>query len=116
MYKQLQSDVAVLAEASEDSARFLGGIVRLCAHDFMDYMAHPPNVDPKDPNSPLEPQGGSQGCIQFLEPDNVGLSDIWTVETVDALGNVVVPGTELWRLYDLNYKPFGVTIADFWVA
>ncbi|KAJ1458706.1 heme peroxidase [Pelagophyceae sp. CCMP2097] len=92
MYEQVQADVAALAEDSGDPGKFMGGIVRLCAHDFMDYKAG------------AWPRGGPKGCVQFDDDENAGLSDIWA------------DGTALKDLYDADYAPLGVTIADFWVA
>jgi hypothetical protein len=40
---------------------YAGCLVRLVGHDFMDFRRNDEN------------QGGSDGCVNFLDPDNLGL-------------------------------------------
>jgi len=73
-------------------AHFLGGIVRLVAHDFMDY-------DQNDFDSPM----GPDGCFDADHPANAGLpDDIWCDDCL------------LTELYEDKYTHIGR--ADFWIA
>ena len=70
---------------------FLGGIVRLAAHDFMDF----------DQNSVTA--GGMDGCIDFAHPSNHGLpEDVWCDDCL------------LTEVFE-NYSDV-MSRADFWVA
>lgn len=69
---------------------FLGGIVRLAAHDFMDY------------NRLEGTTLGPDGCIEFTHSNNLGLGSIWT------------PGAQLYDLHKNKYS--WISKADFWVA
>ena len=72
---------------------FLGGIVRLVAHDFMDF-----NIN--DEGIPM----GSDGCIDMDHPDNSGLpQDVWCDN-----------GCPLTEVYNSNFSH--LSRADFWVA
>lgn len=73
-----------------DRSHFLGGIVRMVAHDFMDYDLSERNVM------------GSDGCLLFDSPNNAGLSSIWC------------DSCPLKQLYDSKYSD--LSRADFWVA
>ena len=74
-----------------DRSHFLGGIVRLEAHDFMDF-------DVSNRRKPL----GSDGCLILDSPMNVGLGSIWC------------DSCPLKQLYDQKYSD--LSRADFWVA
>lgn len=69
---------------------FIGGIVRLAAHDFMDF----------DINAAGD-ELGSDGCLDFDNPANAGLDDIWC------------DTCELTQLYNV-YSGL-MSRADFWV-
>jgi len=70
----------------------LGGIVRLAAHDFMDY-------DRRDENNPM----GPDGCFDASHDGNAGLpEDIWCSTCA------------LTLLYEEKYPH--ISRADFWVA
>ena len=72
---------------------FLGGIVRLVAHDFMDFHIG-------DAANPM----GSDGCIDMDHPDNSGLpQDVWC-DT----------GCPLTDVYNNNFSH--ISKADFWIA
>lgn len=74
----------------------MGGIVRLAAHDFMDY----------NQNDAINPYG-PDGCFDAAHPGNAGLpEDIWCYT-----GQCV-----LTTLYNAKYSPVGITRADFWIA
>ncbi|KAL7553876.1 hypothetical protein ACHAWF_017211, partial [Thalassiosira exigua] len=94
-YDAIDADVARLASAVSDPksrSHFLGGIVRLVAHDFMDY-------DPAQVANPM----GPDGCFDPNHPANNGLpGDIWCANCT------------LTRLYDEKYSRF--SRADFWIA
>jgi len=81
-----------------DRGHFLGGVVRLAAHDFMDF----------DQNVllPSEEIGGPDGCIEFSHPANAGLDDLWCDDPDDC---------PLKALYDDVYANI-MSRADFWVA
>jgi len=95
-YLALLDDIAVLGNAvtsSEERGHFWGGIVRLAAHDFMDF----------DQNAPQETIGGSDGCVDFAAADNAGLERVWCDD-----------GCPIKDLYDTSYS--FMSRADFWVA
>jgi hypothetical protein len=52
----------VITDTNNDKANFAGCIVRTAGHDFMDFRT----------NNGVE-TGGSDGCINFKDPDNNGL-------------------------------------------
>jgi hypothetical protein len=92
-YREIYNDVEVLADRIEDpmeQAHFYGSIVRLVAHDFMDYDAT--NVE--DPM-------GSDGCIDWSSLSNAGLNSIWH------------EGSELYLLWRNRYND--ISWADFWI-
>ena len=67
-YESIEEDISALMNSiadDESRAHFIGGIVRLVAHDFMDY----------DPTSST--RMGQDGCFDFEHPNNAGLETIW---------------------------------------
>jgi len=80
-----------------DRGHFIGGIVRLAAHDFMDYDLNGPSNG--------EELGGADGCIDFSNAANAGLSDLWCDDPDKC---------PFKALYDVAY-PF-MSKADFWIA
>ena len=96
-YDAIDADIAALSAAfgTDDESRghFLGGIVRLTAHDFLDF-------DINDVSNPM----GSDGCIDMEHADNSGLpQDVWC-DT----------GCPLTEVYNNNFSH--LSKADFWVA
>ena len=94
-YKSLDNDIASIANGINDDKRrshFLGGIVRLAAHDFMDYNLHASNKN----------RMGSDGCYDKDHPSNAGLDTIWC------------SNCPLKRLYAKKYSH--LSRADFWIA
>lgn len=59
-----------LASSSLQSG-FAGCIVRLAGHDFMDFRYQ---LDPNNTKRTTGSTGGSDGCINFNDPDNRGLA------------------------------------------
>jgi hypothetical protein len=93
-YDAIEADIKRLKDDIVDikmRTHFLGGIVRLAAHDFMDY-------DRNNPSLKL----GPDGCVDFTHSNNQGLGSIWT------------PGAQLYELYQTKYS--WISRADFWVA
>ena len=93
----LKDDIDQLSAAIGDvghRSHFLGGIVRLAAHDFMDF----------DRNDLDEP-GGSDGCLDLTADPNAGLDTIWCDE----------PVCPYKLLFDTVYNQY-MSKADFWVA
>ena len=84
-YNSIDRDVARIAENIEslvERSHFFGGIVRLVAHDFMDY----------DPTS--TPMYGPDGCFDRSHGTNSGLpEDIWCDDC------------PLTRVYNQKYRP-----------
>ena len=94
----LKEDIITIANSfsnAADRGHFFGGIVRIAAHDFMDY-------DQTDANEP----GGSNGCLDFNDRINAGLSDLWCDDD-DAC--------PFRLLYDTDYSSI-MSKADFWIA
>lgn len=115
VYSDIVDDIGIIFEGMEnvtdsrDRGHFFGGIVRLAAHDFMDYHDSPPFNE-----LPL----GADGCIDWNTgagesgADNAGLETIWCDD------HAICP---LKGLYDTVYGPGGsagtsVGRADFWVV
>jgi hypothetical protein len=93
MYDSIEEDIATLTRSIEDDearTHFLGGIVRLAAHDFMDY----------DPNNGA--RMGPDGCFDPDHQRNAGLDEIWCMDC------------ELTLLHEQKYSH--ISRADFWVA
>jgi hypothetical protein len=74
----------------EDRAHFIGGIVRLAAHDFMDF------------NPSRSPRMSPDGCFDPDHPNNAGLDTIWCEDC------------DLTLLHGQKYSH--ISRADFWVA
>ncbi len=94
-YDAIDADIEILRnEIGDDSTRshFLGGIVRLVAHDFMDY----------DQNNVTDPMG-CDGCFDPNHEANSGLPESVWCDTCS-----------FKLLYETKYTH--VSRADFWVA
>ena len=94
-YKSIDNDIAKIKNTIQDDKKrshFLGGIVRLAAHDFMDYNQHA-NVDNRM---------GADGCYDKRHPSNAGLQTIWCQDC------------PLKMLYTKKYSH--LSRADFWIA
>jgi len=93
-YNEIDKDINDIKNSilnAKDRSHFLGGIVRLAAHDFMDF------------NRNSNDRMGSDGCFDRSHPANAGLpEDVWC--------------TTCWLtiLYETKYKSF-VSRADFWI-
>ena len=93
-YDAIYADIEAIKNSignDVDRSHFLGGIVRMVAHDFMDY-------DASNKRKPL----GQDGCLIFDSSMNVGLSSIWC------------DSCPLTQLYEAKYSD--LSRADFWVA
>ena len=93
-YDAIDADIAQLKNNIADAksrSHFLGGIVRLAAHDFMDY----------DRNTPSNPMG-PDGCFDVSHASNNGLSSIWCSTC------------PLTLLHKQKYSQ--ISKADFWIA
>ena len=93
-YDAIDVDIANLKNNIADAksrSHFLGGIVRLAAHDFMDY----------DRNTPSNPMG-PDGCFDVTHASNKGLPTIWCSTC------------PLTLLHKQKYSH--ISKADFWVA
>ena len=91
-YYTIHEDIDFIAaniDTDEERSHFFGGIVRLAAHDFMDY-----DQGDEDPM-------GMDGCLDWLSPMNAGLNSIWNFYT------------PLYRLYEEKYSD--ISRPDFWV-
>jgi len=101
---------------------WLGGIVRLAAHDFMDFHQDP-SSDASDPTGSSQ---GANGCIDWnvdsTGADNAGLEEIWCTsydtnsiayETIDV--GQYAGLCPLTALYTDKYALLGISRADFWV-
>eukprot|EP00547_Thalassionema_nitzschioides_P009452 CAMPEP_0194227572 /NCGR_PEP_ID=MMETSP0156-20130528/42927_1 /TAXON_ID=33649 /ORGANISM="Thalassionema nitzschioides, Strain L26-B" /LENGTH=504 /DNA_ID=CAMNT_0038960059 /DNA_START=1198 /DNA_END=2712 /DNA_ORIENTATION=- len=96
VYDGIRVNIAAMGDAildAGDKGHFWGGIVRLAAHDFMDF----------DQNAIGNARLGSDGCLEFDNDANAGLGDLWCDTCA------------FKRLYDEGYSPF-MSRADFWIA
>lgn len=95
MYDAIDADIKILTNQITDArnrTHFLGGIVRIVGHDFMDYNRALSTTN----------QMGADGCIDFGHPTNAGLSNIWS------------SGRPLFELHRTKYA--WISKADFWLA
>ena len=95
-YEDIDTDIANIKNNirnPQQRSHFLGGIVRLAAHDFMDY-------DRRDTLNPM----GPDGCYDENHPSNAGLETIWC------------HSCPLKVLFDTKYSKLGISRADFWIA
>lgn len=93
VYDSIDRDIdEIKVNISDEATRshFLGGIVRLVAHDFMDY-------DKNDAD-----KMGPDGCFDDMDDANMGLDTIWCEDC------------ELTKLYEEKYSH--LSRADFWIA
>jgi len=94
-YDSIDNDIEDLKNDIRDTealGHFLGGVVMLAAHDFMDF-------DQNSESSPL----GPDGCFDKNHPTNAGLAQTtWC------------PTCKLKLLYEENYSY--LSRADFWIA
>ena len=68
-YDNIRSDIVDIAEEitnQGDRGHFFGGIVRLAAHDFMDFDQNAQSI-------PDSQTLGPDGCLDFTHPANAGL-------------------------------------------
>lgn len=92
-YDSIDRDIGKIKNnirSDKDRSHFLGGIVRLAAHDFMDF----------DRRSGAN--FGPDGCFDANHPSNDGLETIWC------------RGCPLKILYDEKYSH--LSRADYWIA
>lgn len=95
-YNDIRNDIVAIANQltnNRDKGHFFGGIVRLAAHDFMDFDRNAVN------------KGGPDGCLDFAHPENAGLPDLWCDNPA---------ACPFKALYDNRYS--FISQADFWVA
>ena len=93
-YDAIDNDIAALKNNIADAksrSHFLGGIVRLAAHDFMDYNKN-------DSSNPM----GPDGCFDAEHAANNGVPSIWCTNC------------PLTLLYQQKYSH--ISKADFWIA
>lgn len=93
MYDEIDRDIWMIQHSIADVRQrgsFLGGLLRLVAHDAMDY-------DPFTSN-PM----GADGCFNPSHPNNRGLENIWSDQS------------QLKQLYEVKHSH--ISRADFWVA
>jgi hypothetical protein len=94
MYDAIDTDIAELKLSISDNierSHFLGGIVRLTAHDFMDYDRSSSTVY------------GADGCFDPAHEGNAGLPEsVWCKTCL------------LRTLYEAKYTQ--ISRADFWIA
>ncbi|KAL3788224.1 hypothetical protein HJC23_004691 [Cyclotella cryptica] len=93
-YYGIDKDVEAIASSldnEDDLIHFYGGIVRMVAHDFMDYD--------RNSDTPM----GSDGCIDWGHDANRGF---W--------GSIWCDGCDLTKVYHEKYGH--LSKADFWIA
>lgn len=94
LYDEIDSDIALLSLTISDRlqrSHFLGGIVRLAAHDFMDYDRFSSR------------RYGADGCFDPNHDANAGLpQDVWCRDCL------------LRGLHETKYNH--LSRADFWIA
>ena len=99
IYQSITNDIQSIhsrISSNADKAHFLGGIVRLAAHDLLDF-------NQRRRNNPM----GSDGCIDWNHAHNGGLDDIWCNNR---------NACPFKTIYDDKYKDMGISRADYWIA
>ncbi|KAL7553883.1 hypothetical protein ACHAWF_017225 [Thalassiosira exigua] len=92
-YDAIDKDINNIQKSIRDikeRSHFLGGTLRLAAHDHMDF-------DPRK-----SPAMGADGCFDVHHPNNAGLETMWCKEC------------SLRELYRRNYSH--MSRADFWIS
>ncbi len=93
IYDEIDADVMRIQNSISDPRQrgsFLGGLLRLAAHDAMDY-------DPR-----RSPRMGADGCYDPNHPNNAGLDFVWSDRSA------------LRQLHVQKYSH--ISKADFWIA
>lgn len=99
IYQSITNDIQSIhsrISSNADKAHFLGGIVRLAAHDLLDF-------NQRRRNNLM----GSDGCIDWAHEHNGGLDDIWCNNR---------NACPFKTIYDDKYKAMGISRADYWIA
>jgi len=99
IYQSITNDIQSIhsrISSNADKAHFLGGLVRLAAHDLLDF-------NQRRRNNLM----GSDGCIDWSHEHNGGLDDIWCNNR---------NACPFKAIYDDKYKPLGISRADYWIA
>ena len=99
IYQSITNDIQSIhsrISSNADKAHFLGGIVRLAAHDLLDF-------NQRRKNNLM----GSDGCIDWAHSHNGGLDDIWCNNR---------NACPFKAIYDDKYKAMGISRADYWIA
>lgn len=97
MYTLVKDAIATLPN-QDAKTEFAGCVVRLAGHDLMDF----------DPDAPEGMKGGSDGCIDFRDPDNMGLADC-----VDSMLAEVIDGRKLALNAIYEQVCAKISLADF---
>lgn len=74
-YENIVKSVNVAFDAAADKSVFTGCLLRFAGHDMMDFRF--------DTATAVSSTGGSDGCVDFTDPDNKGL--------VECLSNALAP-------------------------
>lgn len=72
MYSAIHLEVFAQYDAAADKAAYAACLVRLAGHDFMDFRRDAAGVE----------TGGSDGCVNFNDPDNAGLEACLTATNI----------------------------------
>ena len=91
LYSTIALEVFAQYDGAADKAAYAACIVRLAGHDFMDYRKGDAAAGTSD-------TGGSDGCVNFNDPDNAGLV-------------ACLAATDLASVYDNHCD--AVSLADF---
>jgi len=92
LYYGVEHDIEDILDSisdDKDKAHFIGGFLRLAAHDMMDFDQH--SDDPM----------GMDGCLDWNSPNNSGLSTIWNEHSA------------LYKLHSTKYPR--ISRPDFWL-
>ncbi|KAL9187717.1 hypothetical protein ACHAXT_006095 [Thalassiosira profunda] len=93
-YYEIEAEIQSLLDSipdNGDKGHQMGGMLRTCAHDLMDY-----DQDEDEGN-----QMGMDACMDWEHPNNAGLNTLWNEHT---------PWHKLWAT-----KHSDISVADFWV-
>lgn len=75
MYSAINLEVFAQYDAAADKASYAACLVRLAGHDFMDFRRDAAGVE----------TGGSDGCVNFNDPDNAGLEACLTATNIQSV-------------------------------
>jgi hypothetical protein len=103
-YRWIVKKIVQKYERSDDQEKFAGCLVRFAGHDFMDFRWW----------SSTSASGGSDGCIDFSENDNAGLSDCLKATGIAHVYSIFCNRVELADFLVIAAEAVMAVTSDHW--